>query len=179
VKVIKYLLGLTIKVLLLSVITVIVLELLLTVFNNFVFRDAFFVYDPDIGFRVRPYARWGPYQANEFGFNDRDYSLDRTAGTYRILVVGDSFNWIGGPQDNFVGRLEGMLQHEFGDRRVEVINVGYSETHTGEQLKIVEKFGLQYQPDLVVLGFFVGWRPLAQADCHRLGRQRDRYQDGL
>ena len=152
----KYLLGLSARVLLLSVITVVVLELMLTVFNDFVFRHSFFVYDPDIGFKVRPYAQWGEYQANEFGFNDRDYPHDREDDTYRVLIVGDSFNWIGGPHDNYVGILEGMLQRDFGDRRVEVINVGYSETHTGEQLKILRKFGLQYNPDLVVLGFFVG-----------------------
>jgi hypothetical protein len=37
-----------------------------------------------------------------------------------------------------------------------VINAGYPGTHTGEQLALLKKYGLQYQPDLVVLGFFVG-----------------------
>ncbi len=40
--------------------------------------------------------------------------------------------------------------------KVEVINVGYPGTHTGEQLAMLKKFGLPFQPDLVILGFFAG-----------------------
>ena len=112
----------------------------------------FYEYDHDLGFRVRPASNG----TNRFGFNDRDYPLARTPGTYRILVLGDSFGWAGGQDGNYTARLERKFERHFGDRRVEVINAGYPMTHTGEQLALLEKYGLQYDPDLVVVGFFAG-----------------------
>jgi lysophospholipase L1-like esterase len=48
-----------------------------------------------------------------------------------------------------------------------VINAGYPMMHTGQELALLRKFGLQYQPDLVVLGFFVG-NDFYDADPDRL-----------
>jgi len=109
-------------------------------------------YDPDLGFSVRPYSQG----TNRFGFNDRDYGIDKEEGVYRILVIGDSFNWAGGREENYTALLEDAMEAHFGSHRVDVINAGYPMTHTGEQLAILQKFGLQYSPDLVVVGFFAG-----------------------
>jgi hypothetical protein len=151
----KSIIGFTLKITLTILISFLVLEFLLLVFNDMVFRNTFFMYDPDMGFKVRPYAQWGDNRANEFGFNDRDYPHEKPPGTFRILVLSDSFNWAGGLENNYTSILERKFQAEFGSQ-VEVINAGYSQTHTGEQLIALEKYGLQYNPDLVVLGFFVG-----------------------
>ncbi len=132
------------------------LEILLFVFNDHVFRSSFYIFDPDLGFRVRPYVYFGSDRTNEFGFNDRDYPHRRRAGTYRILFLGDSFSWMGGLDGNYVSLLEKMFEKEFGPDRVEVINAGYSQTHTAEQLVLLEKFGLLYEPDLVLLAVFAG-----------------------
>jgi hypothetical protein len=148
--------GLSIKLLLVIGFSFLFLEFLLLVFNDLVFRNSFYIYDPDLGYRVRSYTRWGKNITNEFGFNDRDYPHQRTPGTFRILFLGDSFSWAGGLEGNYTAILERKFEPEFGDQRVEIINAGYSGTHTGEQLNALKKFALQYQPDLVVLGFFVG-----------------------
>jgi hypothetical protein len=37
-----------------------------------------------------------------------------------------------------------------------VINAGYPMTHTGEQLEVLRKYALQYDPDVVVLSFLRG-----------------------
>ncbi len=131
-------------------------EAILFVFEGWFFYDSFYVFDPDLGFRVRPYARYGEATANEFGFNDRDYPHQRAAGIRRILFLSDSFNWMGGPECNYTALLERDFEELFGEPRVEVISAGYSQTHTGEQLAVLRKFGLAYQPDLVVLGFYAG-----------------------
>ena len=59
-----------------------------------------------------------------------------------------------------VGRSVRLLvpsEHRaYGEGRIEVINSGYPMTHTGEQLEMLRKFGLQYDPDLVIHGFFAG-----------------------
>ena len=131
-------------------------ETALLLFNDVFFGRSFYGVDPDIGFRVRAHARYGEHQANEFGFNDRDHSHARDSGTARVLVLGDSFNWTFGPDGNYVGVLERLLASAFPGRPIEVINAGYPQTHTAQQLAVLRKFGMQYEPDLVVLGFFVG-----------------------
>jgi|GEM_PF-408493 len=146
----------SLKILLTILLSFLFLEFLLLVFNDVVFRKSLYMYDPDLGYRARPYARWGDNITNEFGFNDRDYPHQKKPGAYRILFVGDSFSWAGGLKGNYTALLEQKFEAEFGDSRVEVINTGYDATHTGEQLKALKKFGLQYNPDLVVLAFFVG-----------------------
>lgn len=132
------------------------LELLLLAFNDQVFRNAQQVYDPDLGYKVRPGYDWFGHPTNAFGFNDRDYPLERKPGTYRVLIVGDSFNWAGGYEANYVERVDGRLAQALGPGRVEVINVGYPGQDTKLELGTLEKYGLQYQPDLVLLGFFAG-----------------------
>ena len=131
-------------------------EVVLLVFHEQFFGQSFYIFDPDLGFRVRPYATYGNAQANEFGFNDGDYPHQRQPGVYRILILSDSFNWMGGPEGNYTALLEGMFEAEFGPGRVEVIAAGYPQTHTAEQLALLRKFGLRYNPDLVVLGFYAG-----------------------
>jgi len=125
-------------------------EFLLIALDPYIFRG-FFQYDQEIGFRVRPHADG----SNQFGFNDRDYPLERTPGTTRMLFLGDSFGWVGGLEENYTAVLEDRLTTRFGSG-VEVVNAGFPMTHPGEQLKILEKFGMRYHPDLVVLGFFAG-----------------------
>lgn len=144
------------KLLLAGIATLVMVELALLAFDGVFFARSFYGFDPDIGFRVRPHAGHGANRANEFGFNDRDYPHERAPGTYRIVVLGDSFNWTFGPDGNYAGVLEQMLRERFPDRGIEVINAGYPQTHTGQQLAVLRKFAMRYQPDLVVLGFFVG-----------------------
>jgi len=119
-------------------------------------------YDPDIGFRVRPHAMG----SNQFGFNDKDYPLQPPPGTFRILILGDSFGWAGGKEGNYTALLRGQLSAGPDGDRIEVINASYPMTHTGEQLLMLKKYGLQYNPQLLVLGFFAG-NDFADADPNR------------
>jgi len=143
---------------------VLCLEFLMIVTDPYLFKDRF-EYDPDIGFRARARFPNGLGQhgrgddgtlTNQFGFNDRDYASQKAPGTFRIVVVGDSFGWAGGREDNYTAVLERMFENRDGAHKVDVINTGYPGTHTGEQLGMLKKFGLQYNPDLVILGFFAG-----------------------
>ena len=130
---------------------ILLLEVLMIVLEPYLSKG-FYQYDPDLGFRVRPYMR----NTNRFGFNDRDYPLRKDAGTFRILVVSDSFNWAGGLEGNYTALLEKKFEEYYGGHRVDIINAGYPGTHTAEQLAMLKKYGLQYNPDLVFLGFFAG-----------------------
>jgi hypothetical protein len=112
----------------------------------------FYQFDPDLGFRVRP----GALGSNRFGFNDRDYPLEKEIDTRRILFAGDSFSWSCGRDGNYAALLETEFEKRDGAHRVDVINAGFPMTWTAEQTVMLKKFGLQYRPDLVVLGFFCG-----------------------
>lgn len=127
------------------------LEIILFIAEPWVSRG-FYIYDPDLGFRVRPNTP----VSNEYGFNDRDYPAVKEPGTFRILFVGDSFSWKNGLTGNYTAILERLFEDHFGAHRVDVINAGYPMTDTREQLAMLRKFDLPYRPDLVVLGFFCG-----------------------
>ncbi len=133
------------------IIPLLLVEILMIVFEPYLFRGLY-QYDQNLGFRVRPYINGN----NQFGFNDRDYPLEKEPKKFRLLVVSDSFNWAGGKEGNYTALLEKKFDNYYGKSQVEVINVGYPGTHTGEQLAMLKKYGLQYNPDLVVLGFFAG-----------------------
>ncbi len=111
-----------------------------------------FVYDPRLGFRYRPLYDG----ANRLGFNDVERSPHKPPGTFRFLVLGDSYNWAGGRSGNYTARLERRFEAEYGAQVVEVMNVGLHATHTAQQLELLEAAGLDWQPDVVVLGFFAG-----------------------
>lgn len=129
-----------------------VLEFLMIVLEPYLFKG-FYQYDPEFGFRVRPYANG----SNRFGFNDRDdYPIHKPKENFRILVVGDSFGWVGKLDRNYTALLENKFEEYYGEHRVDVINTGYPTTHSGEQLLMLKRYGLQYNPDLVFLGFFCG-----------------------
>jgi len=146
----------------------------MTVLDPYFFKGRF-EYDPDMGFKVRGYFPNGVglygdgddgTLTNRFGFNTPDYPLEKSPGTFRILFVGDSFSWAGGLRGNYTGLLQQMFDARGDSRKVEIINTGYPGTHTGEQLIMLKKYGLQYDPDLVILGFFAG-NDFFEADPNR------------
>jgi hypothetical protein len=148
------------------VLSLVGVEFLMIVLDPYFFKGRF-QYDPDLGFRVRAYYPMADGNlTNQFGFNDQDYPLQKTAGIYRILIVGDSFGWEGDREGNYATLLEHMLDDHYGAHRIDVINTGYPGTHTGEQLAMLKKYGLQYNPDLVILGFFAG-NDFFEADPNR------------
>jgi len=102
------------------------------VLEPYLFRG-FYQYDADLGFMVRPNASG----TSRFGFNDRDYPLQKDPGVFRVLVVGDSFGWIGGKEGNYTAILEKQLDAYYGKHQVDVINAGYPMTHTAEQLEML------------------------------------------
>ena len=139
--------------LLLPLVTV---EIAMTVLEPYLFKG-FYQYDPEMGFRVRSYVSTADGNlTNRFGFNDIDYPLQRSADIFRVLAVGDSFNWVGRREEIYPALLRRKLAEHCGAHKIEVINAGYLMTHTGDQLAMLKKYGLQYNPDLVLLGFFVG-----------------------
>ncbi len=128
--------------------TALFLETAMIVFEPYVFTGIF-QYDADLGFQVRPYAAG----SNRFGFNERDYPLAKSDQTYRVLILGDSHNWAGGRDRNYTVHVQNRFDRAYGTDRVEIINAGYPMTSTAEQLDVLKEYGLQYDPDFVLLAF--------------------------
>jgi hypothetical protein len=107
------------------------------------------VYDRELGFRIRP----RPGQVNRLGFND-DEPRPKGEETFRILCLGDSFNWMGGRTWNYTVRLRQRLEGRY--RGTEVLNAGYPAQGPQQHAIVLERHWRELSPDLVVLGFFVG-----------------------
>lgn len=93
---------------------------------------------------------------NSAGFHDVEHALAKSHGVYRILVLGDSY--IEGLQvpieQNFVRQLERMVGDWITEKQVEVINLGVSGSGPAQYYRILEKKGLIYRPDLVLMAVF-------------------------
>ncbi|MCC6179158.1 MAG: SGNH/GDSL hydrolase family protein [Chloroflexi bacterium] len=95
---------------------------------------------------------------NRLGLRDRRESYDKPPGTFRILLLGDSF--MEGvqveQQQTTAALLEASLRRERPDLNVEVVNAGVAGWGTGIEYLYFDHEGYRFQPDLVLVGFFIG-----------------------
>jgi hypothetical protein len=126
--------------------------------------DGSFEYDPLLGWRSRPdFSMVGKspdsisgrveYTHNSRGLRDEEYLYQKPDGTYRILVLGDSFAYGDGVQQSeaFPEILESLLEKH---GRFEVINTGVTGYGLTQETLYYETEGYKYEPDLVMLVFF-------------------------
>jgi hypothetical protein len=120
----------------------------------------FWAYDPVLGWAHRPGQRGGfshrdfsvSVSINSYGLRDREYPLERVPGKRRMLVLGDSFTWgFGVEQDEAFSEI---LERRHPDW--EIINAGVSGYGTDQQLLWLERRGIAFQPDVVLLAFHEG-----------------------
>jgi len=95
---------------------------------------------------------------NRAGYRDRERSTDKPPGTLRIAFLGDSFiEALQVPFERTAGQvLEAALQKRLPARRIEVLNLASSGFGTDCCYLTFHHRGLSYQPDLVVLAFYIG-----------------------
>ncbi len=124
-------------------------------------------------------------EKNSAGFHDVEWTIEKPADTWRLVVLGDSFTmgeWI--PRDQlFVKRLERAIDAESGrKRRVELLNVSLGGADTVDELSLLEKVGLKYSPDAVLVIFFVNDATHLDSNplvVRRLNEEFERPSDGL
>jgi hypothetical protein len=126
---------------------------------------AYLVRDEALGhFHARNFDGW--IKAPEYtthvkisplGLRDRRTSYAKPPGTYRIVLLGDSFAEAVqvDQHDGVAERLEAALNAD-GGRPVEVINAGVAAYGTGQEALLLEQEAYKYQPDAVLLLFYVG-----------------------
>jgi lysophospholipase L1-like esterase len=95
------------------------------------------------------------YETNSAGFRGPERALEKTPGTFRVILIGDSIAMGTGVlyEETYAARLETELAVRFPDRTVEVLDMGLAGLNAPWIVKRFEQRGLRYDPDLVIYGY--------------------------
>lgn len=92
---------------------------------------------------------------NDFGYRDREFSLQRNDETFRIYSLGDSYTYgwyINDANAAYPKLLERKLKDQFGDTKVEVINAARPGFNLAAEVERFENEGILFRPNLVTIG---------------------------
>ncbi len=122
-------------------------------------RETFAQYDSLLGWKLKPNAQ-GDFFSGEFDVRiknnkqglrmDREISQKKTQ-KYRIAFLGDSFVWGYGVADS--ARVSEQLEKNL--KNTEIINFGVSGYGTDQYYLQLNARVLQFNPDMVIVGFYV------------------------
>lgn len=93
---------------------------------------------------------------NQFGLWDDEYAIPKPDNVYRVVVLGGSMGNDGNIafHDRYHAQLEEMLAGAHPDgKSIEVINVSCEGYNTLQQVRLLERAGLQYDPDLAIVAY--------------------------
>ena len=97
-----------------------------------------------------------PFITNSHGMRDREYSAEKTPGTFRIAVLGSSMDmgWGIGTEETYVNLLEDWLnayaaKHHLA-RRFEVLNFAVAAYSPLQRLESYRRKARAFQPDMVI-----------------------------
>ena len=120
-------------------------------------RDRAWLFGLRPGASVRlPPAGVIEYAVNADGFRDRQYARHKPAGTFRILVLGDSIAF--GHRVNLEEIFPKVLEERLAavaPPAFEVLNLGISGYNPYNEAALLADVGVGYEPDLVLAQFCV------------------------
>jgi hypothetical protein len=92
---------------------------------------------------------------NSQGWRDEEHQFGKNNGTFRILVLGDSF--MEAYSVNFENTIHKYLERFARENNIslEVINLGVGGYSTLQEYLIFKDIGKKYNPDIVLLGFYL------------------------
>jgi hypothetical protein len=111
---------------------------------------------PGLIYELKPnldtYFKLVRFRTNSRGLRDKEYSVEKPAGTFRVVVVGDSFTMASGVdiEDAFHTDLEDRLNRESEDVSYEFINFGVGGYDPNQYLSSFEHRALYFDPDLLL-----------------------------
>jgi hypothetical protein len=128
-------------------------------------KNMYYEADPYTGFRLKPgsvgHFQMGiPADANSHGHRDVEVPLKKPSGIFRILVLGDSLT-VGTnvqQEEAYPKIIERRLKTIFGDK-IQVVNAAVGGWQPFQYAEYFKRYGYQFEPDLVLVGFAVGSDP--------------------
>ncbi len=118
--------------------------------------------------------------SNSLGYRDREHSVAKPPGVYRIVVLGDSIAaglHVERNEDIFPPILERLLDDH--GLHAEVINLAVSGYNTQQEVETLEEKGLQYHPDLVILAYTMSSREHFDGDILKTLLDAESRQGGV
>lgn len=105
---------------------------------------------------------------NSEGFRDKNHSLVKDSNTIRIAVIGDSYVFGWGVEENetFVMLLEKKINKEYANtgKRFEVFNFGFGGAGLKDKVLYYTEFAKKYDQDIIIIVYlwddFVDWTGL-------------------
>jgi hypothetical protein len=127
-------------------------------------QPSFVFYDMGYNqYRGQPAGWHRDTRLNSLGFNDTEFSTEKTSGAFRIVALGDSFAFGVVPyRYNYLTLLEDMLKVR--NPGAEVFNMGIPATSPYHYADLLFKEGLAFKPDGVIVSLFIG-NDLARRDA--------------
>jgi lysophospholipase L1-like esterase len=109
-----------------------------------------------LGFNYNGWFAGVPVRTNALGFrSERQDQLAKAPNTFRILVLGDSVTFGHGAVHDYPSLLERQLKSWRPEVDWQVWNLGVPGYNTSQELAYLHEVGPSYQPDLVVVGFYI------------------------
>jgi len=94
---------------------------------------------------------------NSHGYRDKEHSFEKPENVFRILVLGDSQTFGHGIkkiENTWHKKLEVLMNQGTQKNRFEIISLAGEGWNTDTQLYELFKIGFNYNPDLILLGFY-------------------------
>jgi hypothetical protein len=141
-------------------------EVVLRALGQTKIEGSLYVADEATIYRPKPFASgkfiwpgefYSTVNTNSRGFRGTDeYAIPKPPGVKRVFAIGDSFTFGYGVNDDeaFPKQLEKRLARSCQRARAEVVNAGVFKFSTSQELAMLEKYGLAFEPDVVMLGFY-------------------------
>lgn len=109
------------------------------------------VYDPILGWRMRPNLDQGRYHTNALGMRGTtDYPVERVPGKKRVMLLGDSYTYgLGVDDDDTYGAI---LEASRDD--LEVLRCASNSWGTDQAFLEYREYKKKFQPDVIVFGVY-------------------------
>jgi lysophospholipase L1-like esterase len=93
-------------------------------------------------------------KSNSLGFRDRDHTVEKPEGTFRILLLGDSVS-VGQGVPRAEGTYPVIVEKYLRARglEVELLNFAVTGYNTQQEVWTLHDKGLDFDPDLVLVGY--------------------------
>ena len=125
----------------------------------FMISTTIFIKDPELGWRLKPNSKdaWGGVivKINGKGLRGPELDYAKPPDVIRILYLGDSVTFgykLENYEQTFPYRIETLLENRLTNK-IETINAGVGGYSPWQEYMYLEREGIKYNPDLIVVSF--------------------------